>query len=233
MTRVDDLIARYYRDLPIGLRALEAAIFQALEEGNTRALDAGCGWDAPLTRKFSAHAKVVGIDLSRQLPQDLPAICGDLGALPFCSEAFSLIFSRSVFEHLLYPANVLAEFHRVLIPGGLCIILTPNRYDYSSVIAKWTPQTFHKWYVEKLYGAGAYDTFPTLYRANTPRFFRRFVDRHKDQWSLRELRGIRHYPANLLFSRVLFRLGVAYDWSIAKLRLTPLQPSLLAILQKR
>jgi SAM-dependent methyltransferase len=232
VTRVDDLIKRYYNDITIGRGALEQAIHRALQEGKTRALDAGCGWDAPLTRKFSEEAWVVGLDLSRQLPRDLLTICGDLAALPFRDQAFSLVFSSSVFEHLSFPDNVIAEFHRILQPGGLCVILTPNRYDYSSLVATLTPQVFHKWFVTRLYGAHAYDTFPTLYRANSPRYFERFVRRQQGKWDLRELRGLRHYPANLMFSRILFRLGIFFDSTIAKLGLRSLQPSLLVILEK-
>lgn len=232
MKPVDDLIERYYKGMPIGRRALEHAIRSALREGKTRALDAGCGWDAPLTRRFSNEAWVVGMDLSRQLPRDLLTICGDLGALPFRDEAFSLIFSSSVFEHLLTPEDVLAEFHRTLQPGGLCVILTPNRYDYSSLAAKWTPQVFHRWFVTRLYGAHAYDTFPTYYRANSPRYFEGFVREQRDKWRLRELRGLRHYPANLMFSRALFQFGIFFDSSIAKLGLRSLQPSLLVMLEK-
>lgn len=231
MARVDDLIDHFYGDVLFGQSALETEIRGALERGQTSALDAGCGINAPLTRKFGDQVKMVGIDLCRGLPQDLAAVTGDLSKLPFRDGSFSMIFSRSVFEHLQQPYEVMDEFHRVLQPKGTCIILTPNRYDYSSVVAAATPHWFHDWFVRKVYVSAAYDTFPTVYRANTPYFFRSLVKRGR-AWSVRRVAGVRHYPANLAFSRLLFRLGVLYDWGIARAGLTALQPSLLAVLER-
>lgn len=231
MGNVQDLIERFYSDVPIGEGSLVAAIREALAQGQTAALDAGCGIDAPLTRRFGSHVRTVGIDLCQGLPRDLSVVTGDLSKLPFQDEAFSLIFSRSVFEHLAEPADVMDEFHRVLQPGGTCVILTPNRYDYSSIVAAVTPQWFHDWFVRKLYVSAAYDTFPTIYRANTPGFFRAMVKRKK-AWKIKRISGVRHYPANLTFSRLLFRIGVSYDSLVARAGLTALQPSLLVVLER-
>ena len=231
MKNIQDLIDRFYSDVLIGQGALEGAIDEAVARGRTRALDAGCGIDAPLTRKLSRQAWVVGIDLCSGMPTDLSVVCGDLSKLPFRNEAFSLIYSRSVFEHLSEPAHVMDEFQRVLSPDGMCIILTPNRYDYSSIVAALTPQWFHDWFVRKVYGSSVYDTFPTLYRANTPWFFRSLVDR-KRGWRIKQIAGVRHYPANLIFSRLLFRLGILYDWLIARGGMIALQPNLLVVLEK-
>jgi len=231
MGEVQDLIDRFYSGVPIGQRALEAAIREALAQGPTTALDAGCGMDAPLTRKFGGQVRTVGIDLCRDLPRDLPVVTGDLSKLPFRDGAFSLIFSRSVFEHLTDPDQVMDEFHRVLRPSGTCVILTPNRFDYSSIVAALTPHWFHDWFVRKVYESAAYDTFPTLYRANTPGFFRAVVKR-KNTWRIRRISGVRHYPANLAFSRLLFRVGILYDSVIARAGLTALQPSLLVVLER-
>lgn len=226
------LIDAFYSHVLIGQRALEAEISAAFLRGQTKALDAGCGIDAPLTRKFASQATVVGIDLCPGLPSDLHVVTGDVSQLPFPNGAFSLIFSRSVFEHLAKPELVLQEFQRVLRPNGTCIILTPNKYDYSSIVAAATPQWFHQWFVGKVYSsATAYDTFPTLYRANTPGFFRSLAKRNNG-WRVKRISGVRHYPANLMFSAMLFRLGVLYDWTIARARLTALQPSLLIVLEK-
>ena len=230
MKPVDDLIERYYRNVSLGQSVLEETIRPLLCGGQVRVLDAGCGSNAPLVRKFACHACVVGIDLYSCSP-GLPLVQGDLAKLPFCDRAFSLIYSRSVFEHLTHPEKVLQEFYRVLQPGGVCIILTPNRFDYTSMVAALTPHKFHDWFVRRVYVASAYDTFPTAYRANTPRFFRSLVKRNPG-WRLRRLSGLRHYPVNLAFSRTMFRLGVAYDWALAHARLDALQPSLLIVLEK-
>src|SRR6185437_832667 len=118
MSRVDDLISKYYGNLQYGQNALEQKIQQALDDGRgERILDAGCGWNAPLTRKYAQQTTVIGIDLSPTLPSDLCTLRGDLSALPFQDNTFSMIYSRSVFEHLSKPKQVLDEFGRVLRPG--------------------------------------------------------------------------------------------------------------------
>jgi SAM-dependent methyltransferase len=231
MATVDDLIHRSYANIQIGQRALEEAISEALAQGHTIALDAGCGTDASMVRRFSPQAQTFGIDLCRGLPRDLRVVTGDLSNLPFCDGAFSLIFSRSVFEHLIHPKQVLSEFHRTLRPNGVCVILTPNRFDYSSIVAALTPQWFHKWFVKRVYRSASYDTFPTVYRANTPGFFRA-VANDSNAWKIRRISGVRHYPANLAFSRLLFRLGILYDRVIARAGWTALQPSLLVVLER-
>src|SRR5271166_1429589 len=231
MTLVDDLIQKHYNSVMFGEAALEAAIREFLPRTRCRVLDAGCGEDAPFTRRFSSEAAVIGIDLCRNLPRDLQTVCGDLARLPFRDNTFSLVFSRSVFEHLTDPDQVMEEVRRTLKPGGFCVILTPNRYDYSSVVARFTPQRFHEWFVNRIYGSHTYDTFPTLYRANTPGYFEGVAARNK-AWRIRRVAGLRHYPANLTFSRVLFRLGVLYDRLIARLDFKALQPSLLIVLEK-
>src|SRR5262249_37466854 len=231
MAKVQDLIERFYRGVPIGQRTLESAISDALGESASAILDAGCGIDAPLTRKLGARVSVVGIDLCHGLPNDLRVVTGDLAHLPFRDGCFSLIFSRSVFEHLTDPRQVLKEFHRVLRPNGICVILTPNRFDYSSVLAALTPQRFHQWFVRKVYDPQYYDTSPAVNRANTPGFFRS-VAKTTEAWKIRRISGVRPSPATLAFSRVLFRIGIGYDWLLALFRLTALQPSLLVVLQR-
>jgi ubiquinone/menaquinone biosynthesis C-methylase UbiE len=231
MNPVRDLIDKYYRSLPIGERALEDTIREFMPVGGCM-LDAGCGEDAPFARKFSSEAVVVGLDLCQDLPQGMPMVRANLSRLPFTDNAFSMVYSRSVFEHLLEPDKVMDEIHRALKPGGVCVILTPNRYDYSSVVAQLTPQAFHGWFVKRIYGSNTYETFPTFYRANTPRYFKSLTQKRQG-WKIRKLVGLRHYPANLIFSRILFRFGVLYDWLIAKLGWSALQPSLLIVLEKK
>ena len=46
--------------------------------------------------------------------------------MPFPDEGFDYIASHEVVEHVEDPAVVLQELHRVLKPGGVCVIATPN-----------------------------------------------------------------------------------------------------------
>jgi len=199
-----------------------------------RVLDAGCGRYLRFSKELSDTASVVGIDLDSVLETDnrsTPfAVRGDVGRLPFPSGHFDMVISRSVIEHLEDPSRVFQEFSRVLRPGGKAVLITPNKYDYVSVIAAITPYKVHRLLVSKIFQVPEDDIFPTLYRANTLSAIRKrltfagFVQK--------ELDTINHYPAYLMFSPMLFRLGVLYE------RITSLRPfrslrgSILCVFEK-
>ena len=70
-------------------------------------------------------------------------------------------------EHLPDPARVFAEVARVLPPGGVFLGKTKNKWPYVPLIARLTPQAFHRWVV-RWRGRASEDVFPTRYRANSP-----------------------------------------------------------------
>ena len=188
--------------------------------GGGRLLDAGCGRHLKYSKELAGHAEVVGIDLESTLEtrnQYPPfGVRGNLDYLPFGTGYFDLVISRSVVEHLENPAKVFREFCRVLKPGGKVILLTPNKYDYVSIIAVMTPYWVHRSLVSRIFQVPADDVFPTLYRANTISTLRRELRNA----ALKEidLQSINHYPAYLMFSPVLFHMGLLYE------RLTSLGP---------
>lgn len=54
-------------------------------------------------------------------------LCGDLGGgIQAADASFDLVTSVEGVEHLENPHAFLAEIHRVLKPGGRCIVTTPN-----------------------------------------------------------------------------------------------------------
>jgi len=184
-----------------------------------KVLDAGCGRYLRFCRDLSGIATMVGVDLDTVLETDNTAapfaVRGDVGRLPFPDGHFDMVISRSVIEHLEDPAQVFREFSRVLKPGGKVVVITPNKYDYVSVIASLTPYWLHRALVSRIFQVPEDDVFPTLYRANTMSAIRRaFGSAGLVQ---KELDTINHYPAYLMFSPILFRVGVLYE------RLTSLQ----------
>jgi ubiquinone/menaquinone biosynthesis C-methylase UbiE len=105
-----------------------------------RVLDAGCGRGEVLLACARAGAAIAGIDysqtavdLTRETLADFPDADirqGDVTALPWPDATFDRILFSDVIEHLDPPQTVpaLAEFHRVLKPGGFVLVHTaPNR----------------------------------------------------------------------------------------------------------
>ena len=231
--RCQRLFDKYYAGHRFHDALYREAIVSHLRPG-CRLLDAGCGRYLKFCREFSQQADVVGIDLEPILEtgnQCRPfGVRGDLSRLPFPAEAFDIIISRSVVEHLEDPEVVFREFSRVLKPGGKVVIITPNKYDYVSLIAAITPYRMHRWLVSRIFQVPEDDVFPTLYRANTPRAIRKALC-SSDLWE-QELRMINHYPAYLMVSPVLFRLGVLYERFTSLQLFAWLRGSILCVFEK-
>ena len=95
--------------------------------------DFGCGYHGGIGRRFlgqARHLVLVDLALSAELKSDpgVTAIEGRLpGALGRLDESsLDVIICNSVIEHLDAPQEAIAEFHRLLAPGGVCLINVPS-----------------------------------------------------------------------------------------------------------
>jgi ubiquinone/menaquinone biosynthesis C-methylase UbiE len=231
--KCEELYEKYYAGRRFHDSLYSDLIRRYLRPG-TRLLDAGCGRYLRFCREFAREAHVVGIDLEETFDCDNTsapfAVRGDIGALPFPDESFDMVISRSVVEHLVDPPRVFGEFCRVLKPGGVVVIITPNRYDYVSIIAALTPYRVHQMLVSRIFRVPKEDVFPTLYRANTMAAMRRAMSAAGLVES--EMETVNHYPAYLMFSPVLFRLGVLYERLTSTRALQQLRGSILCAFRR-
>lgn len=104
--------------------------------GSERILDAGCGTGYGPDLLSRKCAGVVGVDYSFPAIQyarehfqrgNLHFAQMDCCRLALDAAQFDAVISFEIFEHLEDPAKYLAECLRVLRPGGLMILSTPNR----------------------------------------------------------------------------------------------------------
>jgi len=51
-------------------------------------------------------------------------------ALPFAADSFDAVVSWDVIEHVQSPQQMLAEFRRVLVPGGVALVTAINRWAW-------------------------------------------------------------------------------------------------------
>jgi ubiquinone/menaquinone biosynthesis C-methylase UbiE len=144
-----------------------------------RILHAGCGWDKrDISRPYSGSCKVIGIDSDPRVASMFHSEfhLGSLAHMPFEPDSFDLVFCEYVVEHLENPLAAFREIQRVLKPGGRILVLTPNLYSYKVIAAACTPHRFHIWMGRIRFGRGQEaDMYPTLYRCNTVRGFRRLA----------------------------------------------------------
>jgi ubiquinone/menaquinone biosynthesis C-methylase UbiE len=231
--KCETLCRKYYSGRKFHDSLYRDLIRKHLAAGQT-VLDAGCGRYLRFCKELSDTAAVVGIDLEPVLETDNQSapfgVRGDVGRLPFLSNRFDMVISRSVIEHLEDPSQVFREFSRVLRPGGKVIVITPNKYDYVSMIAALTPYWLHRFLVSRIFEVPEHDVFPTLYRANTLSTIQKLFK--SAGLAPRELDTVNHYPAYLMFSPTLFRLGVFYE-RITSLKLfRSLRGSILCVFEK-
>lgn len=67
---------------------------------------------------------------------DVASIRANLCALPLRDARIDVLVSLQVIEHLWSLRDFLAECHRVLRPGGLIVVTTPNRLTFSPGLAR-------------------------------------------------------------------------------------------------
>ena len=118
-----------------------------------RCLDVACGVGygaaelAPRARTVDAldvsFAAVAEGKAMYQSPR-IRWVHGSATALPYAGEQFDLITAFEVIEHLSEWRQFLHELHRVLAPGGLLLVSTPNRSTYAELRGEAGPNPFHE-----------------------------------------------------------------------------------------
>lgn len=138
-------------------------------------LEAGCG------RKWRFNLKDVqytltGVDVDKNALDirmnekcDLDiAILADLRTVSLEESSYDVIYSQYVLEHINGAENVLANFVRWLKPGGIMILVFPNRDSAYAFLTRVTPFWVHvlyKKYVQGIKNAGkpGYDPYPVFF----------------------------------------------------------------------
>jgi hypothetical protein len=84
--------------------------------------------------------------------------------------------------------------------------------------------------VSRIFQVSEDDVYPTLYRANTLSKIKKELQ--SAGLNEKELRAINHYPAYLMVSPVLFRLGVLYERLTSLNMFRALRGALLCVFEK-
>jgi SAM-dependent methyltransferase len=199
-----------------------------------RMLDLGAGAGRVRQMNFRGRtAQVCGLDPDPRVlanPHLDEARVGTGEAIPYEDESFDVIFADNVLEHLADPPAVLREVARALRPGGTFLAKTPNRRHYVPLIARATPHWFHA-FVNRRRGRCESETFPTLYRANTPGAIRRLAA--AADLTVREVVLAEGRPEYLRSCAPTYLAGAAYERLVNSTPLlAPLRVILIAVMQK-
>lgn len=162
-------------------------------------LDIGCGKGAMLATMASRCDRAIGLDysleyliLARKLFQELGAdnvflVAGSNLELPLRSGCASLLTSIDVIEHIPDQAKGMAEDTRVVEPGGVIYMNSPNRYSVFAVedhVRLWgvgfVPRRWMKAYVKARSGLSYEGVWLMSYRQ-----LRRLAREHSDNYAIR------------------------------------------------
>ncbi len=119
--------------------ATHAAFFTCRLRTGMELLDAGCG-PGTITLDLARivdPGSVVGFDRNadqfadaeRTVERDrlnVRFVSGNTEAMPFADSSFDVVFAHALIEHCPAPERVIAEFRRVLRPGGLVGLRSPD-----------------------------------------------------------------------------------------------------------
>jgi SAM-dependent methyltransferase len=117
-----------------------------------RVLDVGCGTGYGAAELADVAAWVVGADFAAEAidfahqnyrRRNVFFERASCSALPHGEGSFDLVVAFEVIEHLADWRKLLREARRVLAPGGLFVVSTPNRLYYSESRGQEGPNPFH------------------------------------------------------------------------------------------
>jgi ubiquinone/menaquinone biosynthesis C-methylase UbiE len=104
----------------------------SFSDKSEKILDLGCG----SSKILEAFPQAIGMDVAfnklryrRRLIN--PLVNGDILAVPFKNHSFDELICSSVIEHVKDDKHIFKEFNRILKPGGILILGTP---DYAKVL---------------------------------------------------------------------------------------------------
>jgi 2-polyprenyl-3-methyl-5-hydroxy-6-metoxy-1,4-benzoquinol methylase len=130
----EELWERLPEDLQPPDRALRVAFLRDHIQPGETVLDLGCG-DGWMTAELAAlGARPTGVEIARAAverarlrhPQLTFALAAVDGSLPMQDNAFDVVWSSEVIEHVADTARWLSEARRVLRPKGRLLLTTPS-----------------------------------------------------------------------------------------------------------
>jgi SAM-dependent methyltransferase len=229
-------------------RVLDPLLDRHVKPGGV-ALDLGCGSGTMVKRMADRGATAIGIDLEggafdkheelTVLDADDPntvlgrpggyLLEGDICRVPLRDGVADFVTSRWVFEHLSDPADAIREIGRLLKPGGIALLVVPNKRHPGMMLSTALPLGVKQRLLFALNGIEEDLVFPTYYRANTEADLDRQF--HANGFGKVELHYLRD-PSYWLFSDKLFRAAVTAGKVAQRLPLRRFRMHILGVYRK-
>lgn len=146
-------------------------------------LDAGCGTGWFSQKAAERGAIVTSMDLGENLLNEVAKKCetkrvvGSILEIPFNDNTFDYVISSEVIEHTPDPYVAIKEIYRVLKPGGIMVLSTPNQFW------KWT-----------LWIANKFNLRPYQGLENWSSYFKLKNECIKNGFIIEEIKGVHIIP---------------------------------------
>ena len=187
-----------WTDNPVLVRQREFLTRLRHDKSPLRVLDLGCGHGTNTQVLFPQPRSVVvtGLDLSSRAVADFrkstgaPAVLASGEALPFVDNGFDLVVSDDVIEHLVDTDTYAREIRRVLRPGGILTLSTPNLAAWFNrlALAGGIQPAYTEVSFERVFGRPGADLVGHL-RLFTTKSLLQFLEYHR--FEVLEIAGVR------------------------------------------
>jgi SAM-dependent methyltransferase len=236
--QTDHLFDKYYFARPSfvdGSTEFQSLMAAGIDPGSL-ILEIGSGPTNPTTKFLATLGSVIGADVTSEIHTNTSlteAHLFDGTHLPFPNERFDVCVSNWVIEHVRDPSAHFREVARILKPGGMYFLRTPNLWHYFTVGSKLLPFGVHLQIANKLHGLsdGSHDPYPKYYRANTLRRIRQLCG--SSGLVPMELIAIEKEPSYGRLHPMLFYPMFLYERCVNSFRgFESFRASILGVLQK-
>ena len=170
-------------------------------------LEVGAGPPNDTTAFLANLGDVTGIDVDTAVFNNhycKKTIVYDGVRIPCYSAQYDAVIAHFVCEHIEHPLELTREIRRILKPGGIYLLKTPNIWHYAVLISKLSPSWFHFLAANRLrhLAADHHEPYKTFYRMNTAKACRRVLS--ESGFSIVTLKHIEKEPSYGMASRLMF-----------------------------
>ncbi|MCZ6771964.1 MAG: methyltransferase domain-containing protein [Proteobacteria bacterium] len=151
------------------------ALIRKLVQPQTRWLEVGCGRhvfpsNPALAKELAARcALLTGVDPDETIEEN-PFVHDKVRGMVEDLDPelrFDLVTLRMVAEHVADPADMLETLSNLVVPNGIVVIYTINKWSPVPIATAVTPFSLHHPIKYVLWRGEEKDTFPTTYKMNT------------------------------------------------------------------